>query len=274
MSDIVVNNHYKIDPKLNEAELAIVEASIDIEIVKNVSKNKLAKRIKDSIKNSLAALGNKSITEEDQLIMLNQLVPYLQMRNQYDRLKEIELAIQLGSCGEFKKDGEVLYLSVANVISWIKSYKLVKAETMKKQFLFEEKQKAKEQEEKKSKMAKYEFYRDLGLNVSKATRETCKIGFVYFEKLWKLKLIRLDKEQIDNYKKEAKIQVNKELREKKVNMFKVGDDNISNMISKRAKDLAFFDWVEQNKDFGIKELIDSKVSEVVDLQKLKSEFYE
>ncbi len=45
------------------------------------------------------------------------------------------------------------------------------------------------------------------------------------------------------------------------------------MIAKRAKDLAFFDWVEENRDFGIKELIDSRVSVVVDLEKLKAEFY-
>ena len=272
MSNIVTKDHYKIAPCLNSTETQIVKAH-NTSVIATYSNKDLAIELKNALGQAMFAMGSKNLTAEDVLMLVKQLTEYLQMRNSREKLGDVLMAIKLGSYGEFKKDGEVLYLSVANVISWIKSYKLVKAETMKKQFAYDEKQKAKEEEQKKNKMANYEFYRDLGLNVSKATRETCKIGFVYFEKLWKLKLIRLDKQQVDKYKAEAKIQVNKELREKKVNIFKIGDDNVNNMIAKRAKDLAFFDWVEENRDFGIKELIDSKVSEVVDLEKLKADFY-
>ena len=212
-----------------------------------------------SIAAVIATVGNKSLNDEDVFLIVKQLTDFLNTNQKFAKIGDILNAINLGSFGEFTESNEVLYVSAANIFKWIKKYDEKKMEALSKQMRFEQEQKAKEEEEQKSEESKKSYYKNLAHNIKNANEQTCKIGWLYFESLWKLGLLKLSKEEIDAYKKKAKELTINELRSKRVSLTKIGDVRITTIANKKAKEAAFFDWQNANQRNNIEELINENL---------------
>jgi hypothetical protein len=107
-------------------EAQIIRASQDVKIAEHLANNQ--KTLKATVSAILlkanANIGGKKILADnaDFQIMLNNTLELIAEKWKYITLGELSNAVLYGSIGEYKKEQETLYLSVANINGWIKAY--------------------------------------------------------------------------------------------------------------------------------------------------------
>lgn len=251
MSELITTNG--ICPSFSKSEIEIVNSSNTSRIL-NLSTEEIYSHLSDSISNAILVVGNKSLDASDVSIIIQQIASYLKENNQYDKIGEIKQAIRNGSFGRYKKENDVLYISPANVVKWITDYKAEVIETLSKQSKFEIEVLAKQEEAEKDMKANEKYWIDLPKNIAEAT-EGNKMSSIYFENLWKLDLLKLSKEEIEVLKRNARKKAIDVLKHKKRSLIKIGEDNITNMANKLAKEKAFHLWIKDNQENDIEKIV-------------------
>lgn len=127
----------KICPTLTTQEASIVLASRGAKI-KDIKKKEIANVITDLVGASFVVLNQQKMLPEDRLILEQQVVGDITRDFQNLSLEDIKEAFHLGVRGQFKsKPEDVVFISVATIYSWLRSYKEgMRREAMKKQIEF------------------------------------------------------------------------------------------------------------------------------------------
>jgi hypothetical protein len=125
MSEIVkyIPNAMSIEDSqiIKAAKGTAIKAAISLNgDVSSEAKNK----IEAAITRALVNLNQKKVFEKetDFKVFITSLVSMLVEKHPFITLDEFSKAVLYGSIGEFKKEQEMLYLSVANINLWIKAY--------------------------------------------------------------------------------------------------------------------------------------------------------
>lgn len=263
MSNLIKKENINICPSFQKSEIEIVKNSLTKRLL-NLTEKEVFMELSESISNAILVVGNKSLNSTDVSIIIQQISAYLKENNQYDKIGEIKQAIKLGSFGKFLGENDVLFITPAIVIRWIKKYKEEIRDTMAKQMKFESEMKRKEEEKENESLAKKKYWEDLPKNINNCSlelSEKSKMASIYFENLWKLGLLRLDDQEIKVLKEKSIEEAKRRLREEKKNLIRIGDDNIKSISNKIAKEKAFYLWIEENRANDIEKIVTDKLKE-------------
>lgn len=253
MSNLAKKTDLEVNPVLNETEKEIVKATIEPKI-KDITKRQLAEVLKISIGQAMSVLGNKSLDANDVKIMITALTEEFSSSYLYLTIGELKNAIKRGSFGYYKKEGDVLYLSAANIMNWIKRYKAEKMEVMAKQMDYDKKNSEKELQEQKDKESLEKFYNELPDEMEKADERSF-MASRYFHIVYKMGLVNFDKSLFSEIKSQSKTDVENEIKASGVRPSKV--KNIETRIKGRAAHKAFFIWRDRTENY--KELVKEKI---------------
>ena len=242
-------------PSLSKPEMEIVKSS-RTDRVFQLTDEELKNTLIESIINAASIIGNKSLSEEDFRLMKNQLFDYILINNKYSFIGEIQLAIKFGSFGKYLKEKDVLFLSVANIAKWIKSYESEKVEVLSIQSKFERETRELEEQKIKDMEASKKYWIDLPSNIDRCRDKIdSPMASTYFESLWSLSLIKLSEGNVKKIKESAAQEIKNELRAKRKNILKIGEENLYNMIKKRFREKSFYLWIEENRLNDIEEIV-------------------
>ncbi len=263
MTYIVKANEIVFCPSLSKAETEIVISSRTKRIFES-SDVEIDGELLASIIKAAFVIGNKSLTQGDIELMMPQLREHLQVNNKYSFIGEVSQAIKIGSFGTYTKEGQVLFLSVANIAKWIKIYEHDKQEVLSKQSKYEQKTKLEEEEKKQKSESVKKYWADLPKNIKSCIGlEHHDMAHHYFRNLWKLGLLRLEKEEIEVSKRTSREEVEKELRVQRIPLKTIGEVTLESMAKKRSAEKCFFLWLEENEGQDIIKM----VTEAIEIKK-------
>lgn len=256
MSELIkIEDKDKINysPELSSKDQEIVLMS-QTNVIDCILKSHLNTVLIEAISKAILVVGNKNIKAVDVSAIAVQVTEHLKATNKYLKIGEIEKAIQYGSFGEYLKEGEVLFISAANIYKWVKEYQTLKHESLHKQLKFEKGKIEMEEESKKKKDSNAKYWEELPSKIANCI-ERDKMASIYFENLWKYKLLTLDEEEVRVLKERSKEEAIKRLRLEKKNIVRIGEDNIKSMSNKIAKEKAFYLWLKENEDNDIEKIV-------------------
>lgn len=129
MSNITKKEQYTYyDYTFSKNECSIINAHVS-KSVDSIPEHDLLKRIGVSIIKALKTIGQSSKSDQDIQFITSGVFDYVLKHRMNLRIEEVILAIDLGSLGEYGED--VVYVSVKNVIKWLKEYAQQKINTFK-----------------------------------------------------------------------------------------------------------------------------------------------
>jgi hypothetical protein len=234
---------------IEESEILRASQGVKIKdaVIDGALTNQSRIKIETAITRALINLNQKKIFEKEMDFnsFIASLVSMLAEKHPFLTLDELSKAILYGSIGEFKKEQETLYLSVANINSWIKCY----LEQKKQPLMIKNKPELKEKElteNEKEEIIKNGIKRRF--QEFKETGDCDDFGNVGYEYLDKKGLIfftadrkkEFMKQAEENIKREKKMQISKstpvEVRD--INKFLITLETNKNPIITEAKKIA------------------------------------
>lgn len=166
-------------------ECNIINAHVS-KSVNNISEHDLMKLIGVAIIKALKTIGQSSKSDQDIQFITSGVYDYVLKQRMNIKIEEVILAIDLGSLGEYGED--VVYISVKNVIRWLKEYAQQKINTFK--VLSTQKEKYERTEaltESERKQVEYwkEFPKNLNVEYInyKANNELSNVAWLYVKNL-------------------------------------------------------------------------------------------
>jgi hypothetical protein len=137
-------NQFKIHGyTFSGSEYSIIKAQEDV-CIRNLTENVGKRKLSDAILNALVTLGHPKKEDQEMFLLVTKTYNHLLRNYPTIKVSEIELAIDMGSNGEYNNVGDVVFVSQTSVVSWIRRYHEAKKEVFKTLSAAKEKERLRE----------------------------------------------------------------------------------------------------------------------------------
>jgi hypothetical protein len=115
-------DQFKIDGyNWGETRFNMINADLQGNPIRRLSEGNVKQRLIDLMLNAIQNCQNpKSKAETD--LLVDKFYKALKSRYMTLKIEEVELAVNLGSVGEYNEPGDVVYVNLKNVTDWIRTY--------------------------------------------------------------------------------------------------------------------------------------------------------
>jgi len=220
--------------------------------VRATSEDDLKKILISTVIAANSRLGHKAKEDEDIKAITNDLTNILLDSYNSLTIKELGLAVSLGTLGEFNTKDQVKFISVSSIVDWIKCYLefKTKAQASNKTYL-EAVEKAKEAEEFITKAKAFEESKPEAikavyleaLEAGELSTSRPYIYAIYFDYLYNQEVIKFTPERFSKIKEKATNIVRLRDLEKKTRFNKLSQAITNSSIKTEAKKLAFAEYI-------------------------------